>query len=246
VPVLGFWVMPWGMLAGFLTPFGLEALPLHAMALGIGWIDRVAATVAAWPNHLLLARMPDLGLALCAAGGLWLCLGFGRSRLAALAAILAGFAAPWFTTPPDLLISPGGSVVAVRTDDGYAATGGRSAFVRSVWHGRTGLPVESGGWNCDAEGCVAAVAGRRVARAGVEGLSDDCAEAQVVVARFPVSPEVRAACGAAMLFDAGDLARAGAIAAWFGENDEVRLETVAMRHGGRPWGQGGGEDDDDQ
>lgn len=248
VPVLGLWVMPWGMIAGFAAPFGLEAGPLHLMGWGIAWIDRVAATVAAWPGHLWLASMPDFGVALCAAGGVALCLGVGRFRLAGLALVLAGFATPWLGgAPPDLLVSPGGAVLAARAGEGYAAIGGRSAFARAVWRGRTGLAVEAGGWRCDAEGCVSPDA--RVARATPASLADDCALARVVVARFAVSAADRAACAAPLLLDADDLAREGALTAWIGADavriDSVRIDSVRMRHGRRPWGGGGGKGDDD-
>lgn len=245
VPVLGLWVMPWGMIAGFAAPFGLEAGPLHLMGYGIAWIDRVAATVAAWPGHLWFARMPDIGVALCAVGGVGLCLGHGRMRLPGLALALAGFATPWFAgPPPDLLASPGGAVLAARAGEAYAAIGARSAFARSVWRASTGLPVDSGGWRCDSEGCVSPDG--RMARATPASLADDCAEARVVVARFPVSAAERAACAAPLLFDAADLAREGALAVWIGAA-EVRVDSVRTRHGRRPWGGGNGEaDDDDQ
>ncbi len=242
VPVLGLWVMPWGMAAGFAAPFGGEAIPLHAMALGLAWIDRVAATVAAWPGHLWLGVMPDAGVALCAVGGLALCLGQGRARLLGVALVALGFATPLTVTPPDLLVSPGGAVLAVRRDEGYGTIGGRGAFARAVWRARTGLPVEPGGWRCDAEGCAAP--GGAVARATPASLADDCAEARVVIARFPVPPPARAACAAPLLLDAGDLAREGALAIWL-EPTRIRADSTRAHSGRRPWGRSGADDGDD-
>lgn len=241
VPVLGLWVMPWGMIAGFAAPFGLEAAPLRAMGLGIAWIDHVAAAVTAWPGHLWLRAMPDLGVALCAAGGLWLCLASGRLRLLGLAVALAGFAVP--APLPDLLISPGGTMLAARQAEGYASIGGRGGFVRSVWRARTGLPVEPGGWRCDAEGCVSPDGA--VARATAASLADDCAEARVVVARFVVSPAARAACAAPLLLDAANLAREGAATVWLSA-EGARFDSVHRRSGRRPWGRGGDAEDEDQ
>lgn len=251
VPPLGLWVMPWGVLSTLAMPFGLEAVPLRCMAWGIGWINAVAAKIAEWPGHLIeAARMPDYGLALCVAGGLWLCLGFGRSRAVAMVAVAVGMATPWLGSPPDLLIANAGAAIGVRGEGAYGFLGsGRSAFVRSIWNGETALPVIPGlGWTCDAEGCVASTsAGWRVARSTAsETLGDDCAEAAVVIARFAVPDAVRAECGAALLLDLDDLERAGAVAAWLdGEGRVSRLDSVALRQGRRPWGAATRGDDAD-
>lgn len=253
VPPLGLWVMPWGVISILAMPFGLEALPLRCMAWGIGWIDAVAARVASWPGHLLeAAQMPDFGLALCAAGGLWLCLGFGRTRWLAALAVIVGMASPWMRPPPDVMIADEGAAIAVREAEAYGFLGsGRTAFLRAVWRGQTALPVMSGkAWVCDAEGCAAtAPRGWKIARSTAATLGDDCSEAALVVARFAVPEAARAACGA-VLFDADDLARSGALAIWLdGEGRITHLDSVALRQGRRPWGaatRGDAEDDDIQ
>jgi competence protein ComEC len=249
VPPLGLWVMPWGVISILAMPFGLEEFPLRCMAWGIGWIDGVAARVSSWPGHLLeAAQMPDFGLALCAAGGLWLCLGFGRTRALALVAVIAGIASPWMRPPPDVLIADRGAAIAVREAKVYGFLGGgRTAFLRAVWRGQTGLPMTPGvGWKCDAEGCAATVPrGWTIARSTASAtLGDDCGEAVVVVARFPVPGAARAACGAT-LFDAEDLERSGALALWLDEDGRIaRLDSVFLRQGRRPWGVSRGETED--
>lgn len=249
VPPLGLWVMPWGVISAFAMPFGLEALPLRAMAWGIGWINDAAAMASGWPYSLIeAAQMPDLGLVLCAAGGLVLCLGSGRVRRLAAVAVVVGIGSAWLRPPPDLLIANAGAAVAVRAGEGYGFLGsGRSAFVRSVWRSHTAREIVPGvGWRCDREGCVADVAGRRVARAkDVAALGDDCAEAAVVIAPFAVSADLRQRCSAPLLLDEADLAASGAMAVWLdGDGGIARLESVAQRQSRRPWGNGAVDDDE--
>ncbi|MFN7001695.1 MAG: ComEC/Rec2 family competence protein, partial [Elioraea tepidiphila] len=75
VPLTSLLVMPAGMLAMLLMPFGLEAWPLAAMGLGVEGILRVAHWVAGWPGAAVsLARLPGWGFALGAFGLCWLCL----------------------------------------------------------------------------------------------------------------------------------------------------------------------------
>src|SRR6185437_13482546 len=50
VPVAGFWIMPWAILACLLMPFGLEALALEPMRLGIALVAAIAQHVSSWPG----------------------------------------------------------------------------------------------------------------------------------------------------------------------------------------------------
>lgn len=243
LPVLGLWVMPWGLVAALALPFGLAGFPLARMAEGIGWIDGVAETVSAWPLHQTLTpQMPGYGLLLCA-GGLLVCvLATGRVRLLGAAALAAGVATPWVAPLPDVLIADGGRAVAVRLDDGgYGFAGDeRSEFVRKVWRERTASEVRFGrGWTCGMSGCTAALpSGRGVAAVRrEEGLAAACAGAAVVAASLPVTAAARAGCGAGLLLDAADLARQGSVALWLGTDGAVqRFDSAGLRRGRRPWG----------
>ncbi len=75
IPLTGFWIMPWAMVAFLLMPFGFESLALAPMGWGIDAVIAVAHTVSAWPGAtMLLSAMPTFGIVLVAFGGLWLCL----------------------------------------------------------------------------------------------------------------------------------------------------------------------------
>lgn len=75
VPLTAFWIMPAGLLALLLMPFGLDAPILHVMGAGIGIVLDVAAFVAALPGAGIdVSPWPPSSLLLLALGGLWLCL----------------------------------------------------------------------------------------------------------------------------------------------------------------------------
>ena len=101
VPITSVLVMPAGMLAAMLMPFGLERLALAPMGWGVDAILAVARHVAAWPGAALLAPpIPAWGLAACSFGMLWLCLWRTGWRLAGLPLILLASAAPPSTDRP--------------------------------------------------------------------------------------------------------------------------------------------------
>ncbi|HKF61337.1 MAG TPA: ComEC/Rec2 family competence protein, partial [Dongiaceae bacterium] len=141
VPITGFWVMPFLILALLLMPFGLESLALVPAGWGIGAILWTAKTVAAWPGAVSVVRaMPPLGIALVSLGGLWLCLWRRPWRFAGLAAIAAGLATVLFVRPPDLLIAEDGRLIAAAEADGTLrlSSGRADRFAGQTWLHRAG------------------------------------------------------------------------------------------------------------
>ncbi|HSV28902.1 MAG TPA: ComEC/Rec2 family competence protein, partial [Candidatus Omnitrophota bacterium] len=75
VPVTGFLVMPFALVAILLMPLGLEELALVPMGWGVEAVNLVAAEVASWPGAAItLPVLPPWGLAAFTVGGAWLCL----------------------------------------------------------------------------------------------------------------------------------------------------------------------------
>ena len=119
VPVTALWIMPWGVVALILYPFGLEFIALQAMAQGIEVVLAVSRTVAAWPGAVtLLPTMPIAGLLLVAFGGLWLCLWRHRLRYLGLVAISASIVAVPLNRGPDIILSGDARLMAARLSDG--------------------------------------------------------------------------------------------------------------------------------
>lgn len=245
VPLVALWIMPWGLAAFAMMPFGLERLPLVSMGRGIDAVLAVAHAVAGWSGSVaLVPPMPTWGLLLAVAGGLWLCLWHGRWRLLGFGPILLGLATLQLVRPPDVLISGDAKLMAVQGADGRYLLSSRRAgrFVAEGWLRRAGeqearsWPKEGtsadGRLACDRIGCIYHARGQTVALVRDErALSEDCWAADVVVSTRPV----RLACpGARVVVDRFDLWREGGHALWL-EPGRVRVESVNGARGRRPW-----------
>ncbi|MDP1962900.1 MAG: ComEC/Rec2 family competence protein, partial [Reyranella sp.] len=118
VPLTGFWIMPWGLLAMLLMPMGLEAFALVPMGWGVEGLNAIARQVAAWPDAATrVPSLPGASLWLFTVGGLWLCLWRRRWRLAGLPVVAIGLLlGP--PPAPDLLMSEDGRVLGLRDERG--------------------------------------------------------------------------------------------------------------------------------
>jgi competence protein ComEC len=246
VPVTGFWIMPWAMIAMLLMPFGWEGIGLQPMGWGVDVVIAVAREVAAWPAAvMLLPPLPTPALALIALGGAWLCLWRRRWRLLGLPAIAAGTLFLLAARPPDLLIGADGKLLAVRGTDGGLFFSSKSAgrSTREAWLRRSAASEAQGYWprrgssadgllQCDELGCVYRLNGHTVAISRfADALQDDCRLADIVISLVPL----RGACRSARaVVDRGDLAGRGAHVLWI-DRDRVRVESTDGSRGHRPW-----------
>jgi len=141
VPIMSFWVMPAGALAGLLAPLGLAGAPLWIMGQGIAAILWIAETVAAWPGAVRpVAAAPAASLPLIALGGLWLALWRTRWRWAGAAAAALGLAL-WTAggARPDVLIAPRAAALGVLGPEGRAVDRPRGAgYAIASWLERDG------------------------------------------------------------------------------------------------------------
>ena len=246
VPLTSFWVMPWAVIAVLAMPFGLEAWPLAAMGWGVEAILVAAAWIAGWPGAAwTVPAMPDLGLALCTLGGLWLCLWRHRMRWLGLAAIAAGCLSVGWVRPPDVLVDGDARAVAVRGPGGYWIFETRQAeIVVDTWLRRAAadrLAWPEAATNpellprCDARICRFRGNGERIAIARRrDALTEACRSSDVVIALVPM----RWDCGRGVVaIDPRDLGRGGAHAIRLGGGPPL-VETGAALRGRRPWTRG--------
>ena len=246
VPLTAFLVMPLALASLLAMPFGLEAAPLRLMGQGLGLLIAVAKETASWPGAVqLLPVLPAWGLVAVTLGGLWLCLWRGSWRFLGLAVIAVGLSGAVWRTPPDLLITADGGLIAARTPGtGLALSPGRGQnFVREQWLRRAGQ-AEAAAWpppgdwlRCDPAGCVYRRNGWIVALPQTPAaLPKDCRRADLIVAPFPV-PRGCARLGdtPARVIDRFDLWREGGHAVTLGEEGDLRIETVRQSRGARPW-----------
>jgi competence protein ComEC len=240
MPVISAVAMPAGLLALVAMPFGFDAPLWRLMGAGIDWMVAVAMWVTGLPGAVgHIAAFGAGPLLLATVGLVVVCLLRSPLRFIGAALALAGCAAAVMTERPDVLISAGGDVVAVRGTEGRLAAvkfGNDTLSVRE-WLAADGDardPADgtvAGGFACDPDGCVArlpegaVVAVSRTAAA----FADDCIRAVVIV----TVRSVPADC-AAKVIDRATLRRNGAMALTYRNG---RLETMAARREGidRPW-----------
>lgn len=252
MPIVGIGIMPFGVLAMVLAPFGLDPLPLAAMGWGIDQVTAIAAFVAAiTPSAAAVTgSVPAVAVAALAIGMVWLALWRTRLRFIGVAAIVAGLALSQLGTRPDILISDDGRLVAMRGGDGRFSIAGRSRsrLTREIWLRADGDPrmIDDPGLKdaarCDRLGCVLTGGGTkpdgRPIRVAIVhrplAFEEDCRIADIVVTdREPP----RSCARHALVFDRSVLATTGAIAIRFDPNRPSGLGDVAtaipkLR---RPW-----------
>ena len=150
--------------------------------------------------------MPPLALALIAFGGVWLCIWRRPRRLAGFLFVVPGLVLMLTHRSPDILIDGDGRLMATRDESGeiWLSSLRRAQFAGDTWLRRAGQE-ESSEWpwrdgapapqglRCDTLGCFQEIAGQRVAFVrDARALSEDCAEANLVISLVPI----RQACAA--------------------------------------------------
>lgn len=246
VPLTGFLIMPAGLLALLLLPFGLEGPALAVMGAGVELVIATAQWVAGLPGAVqVLPQLPLPGLLALVLGGLWLCLWRRRWRRLGLLGVAAGLLLALLWPRPDILVEGEGRLVAVRDRDGLLVFSARPERSRTgdAWLRATGqatgavFPREgasgAGALRCDGEGCIHRLKGHLVALPRSDGaLVEDCRTADIVIA-----PEryARRCPGARHVIDRSELRRSGAHAIHLEKDGTVRIETVAAWRGERPW-----------
>ncbi len=246
VPVMSMWIMPWALVGFLLLPFGIEALALYPMGVGIDLVLWWAEVIADLP--LAVVSVPAFSASAIIAtslGGLWIAIWQSRWRLLGLVPLLLGSVLALSPGLPDILISGDGRLAALRLEEGALAVSSQriARFERESWMRRLGsersVPwPESGSgisdrMRCDELGCLYRE-GDQVVAFVFDGraLFEDCHAATVLIS---VEPLGRAACpGPQVTVDRWDLWREGAHAVHLTSDGPV-VETVRARRGRRPW-----------
>ncbi len=214
MPIFTFLVMPSGVVALGLMPFGLEAVPLAVMRWGLDLVLIIAHTASeATGDAGLIGRIPPVSFALTALGLVWLAVFTAPWRLAGVAAIAAGIGLAPLAPRFDVMVAEDTETIAARGPDGrLGLMGDTDGFVAELWLKADADPRLDGATDaaCDPLGCTVALDGGRLARpASVRALRDDCALAEAVISPMAVGP-----CSAALVVDRFDLKRHGAMVAW--------------------------------
>lgn len=241
MPVFGLVVMPAALITILAMPFGLESVPLQAMAWGVEQITDVAARVSAWDGAVIpVAAMPIISLLALVLGGLWLCLWRTRWRLAGLGIASIGILTAGDLPKPDILIDRDGELIAARAkEEKLSVTGARASnysleqWLRSDGDMRTPETVlKDSDLSCDELACVAQIRGKSIAFVRhPAALEEECRRADIVIAQFPA----RSLCPKARVnLDRINLWAEGAHALYL-DGQSIRVESVAEKRGNRPW-----------
>ncbi|MDB2368993.1 ComEC family competence protein [Octadecabacter sp.] len=240
VPLMGTIVMPAGVLAAVLAPFGLDMIGLWIMDLGLRWIFGVAHFVANQEGALRHVVTPDPEvLALITMGAIFVVLWRGAPRLIGVLPMILGFVLWPQTDRPIILVAESGSLIGVMTTHGRAVSKDRGeAFSAETWLENDGVPVpqklayERDGLVEDGRMVWATVGPMRVVNVrGATALAalQGCGGADIVITNQDLAK--MADCD---VYDIRRLRETGALAGWI-EDGALKLESVRARTGDRLW-----------
>ena len=139
--LFSFAIMPLLLIAVLVMPFGWDALFLRITGSCLDIITRICEWIKTLPYaDVTVPSFDTWGLAVITAGFLILFFFQGCFRLIGLPIIMVGFGAFLTVARPDILVSEGGKVAAVRLEDGRLALTDKQAnsFVSDVWLKRNG------------------------------------------------------------------------------------------------------------
>ncbi len=247
IPLNDIWIMPFGIVAMLLMPFGLDRWPLTAMGMGVHGMLLLAHAVARWPHAVTrVPSLPDAALVLLELGGLWVILWKGRWRRLGWMVAAAGCFAACFVRPPDVLVSEDGKRAAFRLRDGMLAVskiGSRHDFTVDTWNrmnagrGLTLIPetgvVDDGRISCQSDGCLYRHDPSTppvVLLRDPAALSSYCSPGAIIIS----SSRVQAECAGGRIIDGSSLAATGALA-MTAAGHSYEVTTVAGSTGLRPW-----------
>lgn len=135
VPVLSFIVMPAAVLTYLLSLIHLDFISLAIMGWGIEFILWVAAQVADLPHSVLhVPVMGKISLLLMILAGILLFTLRAREKGLALIPIIFVVFLAMLNSPPDILLSANGKLLAVKQDKAlYMSTVRAEKFTRELW-----------------------------------------------------------------------------------------------------------------
>jgi competence protein ComEC len=240
MPIVSAIIMPFGLLAVFLIPLGLDGWAWKVMGYGIDWMVGVAQYVAALPGAVGRIAAFDIASVLIGTAGLVvICLLRSPLRWAGVLLFAGGVWLGLRAPLPDLLVSHDAQAVAVRSADGQLAAHriGSDTFSIRSWlaaNADARAPGDASlrkGVRCDPAGCTLPLAGGGLLAFAFEpeAFSDDCRRAALIVTRRHAPPNCPV-----QVIDRDVWRHTGAIA---GYRRDDRFELIAVRPPGtdRPW-----------
>jgi competence protein ComEC len=238
LPVVSAVVMPAAMASVLLMPFGLETIPLKAMAWGLQLVMVISDWVASWPAAGL--QLPRLPLAVAAAVSLALALALlpvTKLRLMCLPVFaVAGGLLTLGQPSPIALIDERAANVAVQTEVGLApAVSNAGAASVSRWLSQAGdnarvkQAFQRAGWTCANAICSVNSENTSIAFLPKQLIpSVRCPSVDVLISQEPLRRRCK---GKKHTIDRFDVWRNGAYALY----SDGQLRSTRQLQGQRPW-----------
>ncbi|MEX0312045.1 MAG: ComEC/Rec2 family competence protein [Tateyamaria sp.] len=232
VPLMGMLVIPAAVLALLLTPFGLEAVGLWLMGIGLRWILWVADTVSGLDGAQGFVAGPHaLVLPLIALGMLFVILWQGRARFAGLPFVLLGLGLWQVNARPAILVADTGGLVGRLTEEGRALSREKGAgFVARNWLENDGEGIDqaeaAARWNRAQDFKITHLSGKRAA-ASFSG----CSKGELVVSNTELTAPYPSPC---LILTPSVLRKTGAVAL-FEKGGTLHLKTARDIAGDRMW-----------
>ena len=245
MPLMGFWIMPFGLAVLILYPFGLEGWALVPMGWGIDAMLYVAATVASLNASLVdIPNIPMFSFLGFVFAALLMVKLKGRTRVGVVGALLLFSALLWRTnTAPQIIVESQGKMVAVSDNaGGYYFSSLRSGrYARARWAERFGLEEtphfreyddEAGLIACDQQGCIYNYENFSVGLPqSFSALAQDCLRVDIIITQLRVQgtcPKPK------LIIDSRTLHYNGAHALWLSA-DGIEVKSVEGERGKRLW-----------
>lgn len=242
IPVLGFVVMPAAVAAFVLMPLGLEWLVTPFIGQGVEVILGVAHYVAAMDHAVFtVALWPGASLGLFSLGFILFILLRGRMKLLGLVPVFLFLLVIFNQKQPDILISSGGELVAIKGHEPvlFVSDLRKERFSRKIWIQALGLEEEAvkkwpqegslGDLSCGEEGCSFVRNGIKVAILRRRNIfAEECAWADVLIAPFSIT-----SCRGRFVIDRRGGLSNGPYALYL--DGDFRAEDALRGRMGRPW-----------
>ena len=251
MPFVSVMVMPFGLIAALLTPFGLDYYPLQVMGWGLEAMLAVSAFLADRSSLDVVGALDVWAVGLCTAGFVLLTLFQTRLRLTGLPLLLAGCIGLVFPDRPAVYLDEGGTLAGVVTPEGLATNMPRPArFVSQTWQRAAGaaqiIGPEQGGaeitarrFACAGDTCrITEPSGALIVTAATgDAASRHCEGAALI---FITDATARNPCrrDQARVVTARDVALRGSAAVYLNGSSGERTRTEVVHSIGyptRPW-----------
>lgn len=224
--LFSFAVMPLLLIAVLLMPFGWDAPFLTLNGYCLDFIAHICEWIMTLPYaDIMVPSFDTWGICVITGGFLILFFFQGKIRWIGLPIALIGSLAFLTVAKPDILISEGGKVVAVRLQDGRLSLSDKtmSSIVSDVWLRRNGQNPNTDTAPAFTQNYVK-VHGRKIAFSSLT-----CADADLsILLKYEIGDCPDPVIDPKQLWKSKTLAI-------FVEKDTIRVESVAQYMGKRPW-----------